>query len=119
VLRRAGERRAAATALVAAQGRLIALGAKPALSRCEHELAACGLAPSARKTRDYAALTPQELAVARLVVSGMTNREVAAELMLSTKTIEFHLSNIYTKVGVRTRAELRARARANELSLEP
>jgi DNA-binding CsgD family transcriptional regulator len=117
VLRRAGERRAAAATLVAAHGRFSALGAQPALQRCEQELAACGLAPSARKTRDYRALTPQELAVTRLVVSGMTNREVSEELMLSTKTIEFHLSNIYTKIGVRTRSELRARARANELAL--
>ena len=93
------------------------LGAQPALNRCERELAACGLAPSPRKTRDYRALTPQELAVTRLVVSGMTNREVSEELMLSTKTVEFHLSNIYTKIGVRSRSELRARARANELAL--
>jgi DNA-binding CsgD family transcriptional regulator len=116
-LRRIGERRAAATMLVAAQGRLDALGARPAAQRCEQELAACGLAPSARKSRDYTALTPQESAVARLVVSGMTNREVAEELMLSTKTVEFHLSNIYTKLAVRSRSELRARARANELTL--
>ena len=51
--RRAGERRAAAATLVAAQGRFSALGAQPALSRCEKELAACGLTPSPRKTRDY------------------------------------------------------------------
>jgi DNA-binding CsgD family transcriptional regulator len=117
VLRRSGERRAAASVLVAAHAGLSGLGARPALQRCEHELAACGLAPSARKTRDYTALTPQELAVTRLVVSGMTNREVAEELMLSTKTVEFHLSNIYAKLGVRGRSELRARARANELAL--
>ena len=117
VLRRVGERRAAATMLVTAQGRLNPLGARPAAQRCEQELAACGLAPSARKSRDYTALTPQEGAVARLVVSGMTNREVAEELMLSTKTVEFHLSNIYTKLTVRSRSELRARARANELTL--
>jgi len=47
----------------------------------------------------------------------MSNRQVADELMLSTKTVEFHLSNIYAKVGVRRRSELRARARANELTL--
>ena len=87
------------------------------MQRCEAELSACGLAPAARKTRDYTALTPQELAVTRLVVSGMTNREVAEELMLSTKTVEFHLGHVYTKLGIRTRSELRARARANELSL--
>ena len=51
----------------------------------------------------------------RLVVSGMTNREVADELMLSTKTVEFHLSNIYAKLGVRSRSQLRARARTSEL----
>jgi DNA-binding CsgD family transcriptional regulator len=117
VLRRIGERRAAAAMLMRAQGRLSELEAHPALHRCENELAACGLSPSARKSRDYSALTPQEIAVSRLVVSGMTNREVSDELMLSTKTVEFHLSNIYTKVGVRSRAELRARARANELAI--
>ena len=117
VLRRSGERRAAAAALLAAQRRLGELDAQPALQRCEAELSACGLAPAARKTRDYTALTPRELAVTRLVVSGMTNREVAEELMLSTKTVEFHLGHVYTKLGIRTRSELRARARANELSL--
>jgi DNA-binding CsgD family transcriptional regulator len=117
VLRRSGERRAAAEMLLAAHGRFSDLGAQPALRRCETELAACGLAPAARKTRDYTTLTPQELAVTRLVVSGMTNREVAEQLMVSTKAIEFHLSHVYTKLGVRTRSELRARARANELAL--
>jgi DNA-binding CsgD family transcriptional regulator len=117
VLRRTGERRAAAAMLIGAQARLSRLQATPALQRCENELAACGLSPSARKSRDYSALTPQEVAVSRLVVSGMTNREVSEELMLSTKTVEFHLSNIYTKLGVRSRSELRARARANELAL--
>ena len=117
LLRRSGQRRAAAGALLAAQARLTALGARPALQRCENELSACGLAPAARKTRDYSALTPQELAVTRLVVSGMSNREVAEELMLSTKTVEFHLSHVYAKLDVRTRSELRARARANALPL--
>jgi DNA-binding CsgD family transcriptional regulator len=117
VLRRLGGRRAAAATLMSAHGRLGALGARPALDRCETELAACGLSPAARKGRDYSALTPQEVAVSRLVISGMTNREVSDQLMLSTKTIEFHLSNVYTKLGVRSRSELRARARANELAL--
>ena len=116
-LRRAGERRAASALLLAAHARFLDVGASPALARCEQELAACGLTPSARKTRDYSALTPQELAVARLVVSGMTNREIATELMVSTKTVEYHLSNVYAKLGVRSRSELRARARAAELAL--
>jgi DNA-binding NarL/FixJ family response regulator len=93
------------------------LSALPALRRAERELTASGLRPAARSARDYARLTPQETAVTRLVVSGMTNREVAKELMLSAKTVEFHLRNIYLKVGVRSRAELRTRARENELAL--
>jgi DNA-binding CsgD family transcriptional regulator len=117
VLRRRGERRAAAAALMAAHGRLAAVQARPALERCEKELAGCGLAPARRPSRDYAALTAQELAVTRLVVAGLTNREVAEELMVSTKTVEFHLGNAYMKLGVRSRSELRARARANELPL--
>ena len=117
LLRRDGKRRAASALLLGARGRLTALRALPALRRCEQELTACGLTPAPRSARDYARLTPQETAVTRLVVSGMTNREVAKELMLSTKTVEFHLSNVYLKVGVRSRAELRTRARANELEL--
>ena len=109
LLRREGKRRLAATLLECARERLAGLSALPALARCERELAACGLAPTARSARDHARLTPQETAVARLVVSGMSNRQVADELMLSTKTVEFHLSNVYFKLGVRSRADLRAR----------
>ena len=68
-LRRAGERRAAAEALDAAHECFVVLDAQPALARSETELAACGLHPSARKGRDRTALTPQELAVTRLVVA--------------------------------------------------
>jgi len=116
VLRREGKRRAAAALLEAAQERLAALAAAPALARCERELAACGLRPAPRSGRDYARLTPQETAVARLVVAGMSNRQVADELMLSTKTVEFHLSNVYFKAGVRSRADLRARAAGLDFS---
>ncbi len=117
VRRRVGERRAAASLLTAAHARLLGCRAAPAVKRCEQELTACGLAPAARSSRDYAALTPQELAVARLVVSGMTNREVSGELMISTKTVEFHLGKIYAKLKLRSRSELRARARADEIGL--
>jgi DNA-binding CsgD family transcriptional regulator len=44
--------------------------------------------------------------VARLVVGGATNREVAASLFVSPKTIEFHLGHVYRKLGVRSRTEL-------------
>ncbi|MBE2317672.1 AAA family ATPase [Solirubrobacter sp. CPCC 204708] len=117
LLRREGRRRAASELLLDARERFAALAALPAVRRCERELTACGLTPTARSVRDHALLTPQETAVTRLVVAGMSNREVAKELMLSTKTVEFHLSNIYLKAGVRSRAELRTRARADELEL--
>ena len=52
------------------------------------------------------ALTPAERKVARLTASGMTNGEVAAELFISPKTVEFHLARIYRKLGIRSRAEL-------------
>ena len=44
--------------------------------------------------------------MARLVASGKTNREVAAELMLSPKTVEYHLGNVYSKLGVHSRTQL-------------
>ena len=62
-------------------------------------------------------LTDRELQVLELVADGRRNREIAEILRVSIKTVEFHLSNIYTKLGIRSRAELRARARANELEL--
>jgi DNA-binding NarL/FixJ family response regulator len=52
------------------------------------------------------ALTAQELSVAKLVVGGATNKDAAATLYVSTKTVEFHLGNVYRKLGVRSRTEL-------------
>ena len=53
-----------------------------------------------------AALTPQELQVSLLLADGRTTREAAAALFLSPKTVEYHLRKVYTKLGVRSRAEL-------------
>jgi DNA-binding CsgD family transcriptional regulator len=51
-------------------------------------------------------LSPREMAVARLVASGRSNREIASELVLSVHTIEYHLGNVYGKLGVRSRSGL-------------
>lgn len=48
-------------------------------------------------------LTPRELEVLQLLVAGYSNKTIAAKICISEKTVEFHLDNIYTKIGVRTR----------------
>ncbi len=119
VLRRAGQRRAAAHQLQAARDRFAALKARPHLERCDQELAACGLAPAKRNDFDPRKLTAQESAVARLVALGMGNQQVAAELFVSIKTVQFHLTHIYAKLGISTRAELAAQFRDNGATTDP
>jgi LuxR family transcriptional regulator, maltose regulon positive regulatory protein len=48
-------------------------------------------------------LTSRELEILRLVIAGLTNKAIANEIYISEKTVEFHLDNIYNKVGVRSR----------------
>ena len=105
-LRRRGERRAAVERLAAAHQRLTELGATPFLARCEAELAACGVAPSADRARRSAALTPQEQIVGGLACRGLTNAQIARQLVLSVKTVGYHLSNVYTKLDVHSRSQL-------------
>lgn len=108
VLRRMGRRRAALTSLDAASELLAKLGAEPLLERCRREQAACGLAPK-RRRQPSPDLTPHERTVATLVASGMTNREVADELIVSVKTVEYHLRNIFAKLDVSSRGRLAAK----------
>lgn len=106
-LRRAGKRRDADTVLKNAKDIYVTLGAQTYVERCDRELQAGGL----NTTRSSAALnrlTPQEQAVATLVADGASNRQVAQELFISVKTVQYHLTHIYAKLGVRTRSELAA-----------
>jgi DNA-binding NarL/FixJ family response regulator len=48
-------------------------------------------------------LTTRELKILQLVIDGYTNKAIAAEMFINEKTVEFHLDNIYRKIGVRTR----------------
>jgi DNA-binding NarL/FixJ family response regulator len=75
-------------------------------------LGACAMAPASGPIflhcleDDMAALedlTPREMEVLQLVLSGRTNKAIAAELSVSEKTVEFHLDRIYSKTGRRTR----------------
>ena len=109
VLRRTGQRRAAAEQLRLGREVFARLGAQPFLARCDEELLACGLPAGPRPPAPDADLTPQERVVTRLVCRGLTNREVADELVLSVKTVGYHLGNAYTKLGVHSRTQLVAR----------
>lgn len=102
-----GERRTGVDLLRTARDRLHSLGATPFRAACEDLLHAAGLTPS---TEDEAlGLTSHEEAVVALVVRGLTNRAVAQELFVSPRTVAYHLSNVYAKLGVSTRAQLRER----------
>ncbi|MDA0184994.1 LuxR C-terminal-related transcriptional regulator [Solirubrobacter phytolaccae] len=111
-LRRAGRRAEARVVLRAALATFERLGAEPWARRAHAELAGSG-ERARRRTPDTAdRLTPQERQVAALVARGATNREAAATLFVSPKTIETHLSHVYRKLGVRSRAELAHRLAA-------
>jgi DNA-binding CsgD family transcriptional regulator len=105
-LRRSGRRVEARAELREALAVFERLGAQPWAERARTELRASG--ERVRRGSPTAAeqLTPQELQVALEVARGSTNREAAAALFLSPKTIEFHLRNIYRKLGIRSRTEL-------------
>jgi DNA-binding CsgD family transcriptional regulator len=106
-LRRLGRRRAATEALDAALAIFSRLGATPFAEATAHEL---GAGDSARLRGGMAVLpthlTAQELTVARLVRSGLRNRDIASALFISTKTVEFHLRNVFVKLGVSSRTQL-------------
>lgn len=81
-------------------------GCRPWAERARAGLASAGIGPPAMPMMSVDQLTAQEQQVAHAVVSGMTNREVAAALFVSPKTIETHLTRIYRKLGLRSRTEL-------------
>jgi DNA-binding CsgD family transcriptional regulator len=99
--RRNRQKRASKHALDRALELFERIGAPLWAAKVRAELARVGIRPSAPL-----ALTPTETQVARLVADGRTNREVAAELFMSRRTVEDNLSRIYRKLGLRSRAEL-------------
>ena len=107
LLRRMGNRRDAVERLRRAHGLYAGLRAGPFLARTEEELAACRLPGRPAKKQSVLALTSRETEVAHLVGKGLSNPEVAAELFISRKAVEYHLGNIYAKCGLQGRQELR------------
>lgn len=113
-LRRARRPIDARPPLRAALEALERLGAEPWSAQARGELAATGERVTPHSSRGLGELTAQELQAALLVARGTTNREAAAALFLSPKTIEFHLGKAYRKLGVRSRTELAALVAAAE-----
>ncbi|HEY2703625.1 MAG TPA: AAA family ATPase [Candidatus Dormibacteraeota bacterium] len=113
-LRRTGKRGAGLSVLRAARDRFDRLGARPYAECCERELTGAAAGGRHRPT-----LTPHEVAVVRLVTQGLTNHAVAEQLVVSLNTVEYHLKNIYRKLGVASRTQLVAHLAREEPDLDP
>ena len=107
LLRRTGNRKDAIDRLRRAHALFGTLRATPFTAQAEEELAACHLPAGAAKKQSVLALTSRETEVAHLVGKGLSNPEVAAELFISRKAVEYHLGNIYAKCGLQGRQQLR------------
>jgi DNA-binding CsgD family transcriptional regulator len=83
-------------------------GAPPLAQRAEQELAATGARPRRVMLTGVESLTASERRVAQLAARALSNPEIAQALFVTRKTVEKHLSNVYTKLGVRSREELPA-----------
>ncbi|MBF6398663.1 AAA family ATPase [Nocardia cyriacigeorgica] len=106
-LRRDKRKTEARTLLEAAAETFDRLGFAPWAQRARTELAALGVRAAARAAHGLAAaLTPQEWQIVRLAAQGMSNREIAAQLVLSPRTVGHHLYKAYPKLGVVSRGEL-------------
>jgi DNA-binding CsgD family transcriptional regulator len=105
-LRRAGRRKEARAHLRAALDSLELLGADSWAERARVELRASGETARKREASTIDQLTPQEIQIVRFVAEGATNKEVAARLFLSPRTIDYHLRKVFRKLGVSSRAEL-------------
>ena len=105
-LRRERQRREARPHLRRAADLFRQVGTTPWEDRAEGELRATGEKARERDPSTLDQLTPQELQIAGLVASGMTNRQIAGQLYLSPRTIDYHLRKVFSKLGVASRTEL-------------
>lgn len=109
-LRRVRRKTDARAQLRAAQETFDRLGAAPWAERARTELTATGLPGAAaaqeRATGVLALLTPQELQIVRLAAQGLSNKDIAAQLFLSPRTVGHHLYKAYPKLGILSRGEL-------------
>jgi DNA-binding CsgD family transcriptional regulator len=106
-LRRSGRRRAARNPLMEGLELANECGAAVLSQRALSEMRLVGARPRRTALHGREALTAREQEVASLAAEGLSNRKIAAKLFVTTKTVEWHLSHSYAKLGVRSRRELR------------
>ena len=111
-LRREHRRADARDQLRAAHETFSRIGAEAFAQRARGELLATGETVRKRTDETRDVLTPQEAQIAQLARDQHTNPEIAAQLFLSPRTVEYHLHKVFTKLGISSRNELRAALRA-------
>lgn len=105
-LRRRGRRQDAREQLRAAHVMFTEMGAEAFAERARHELTAVGEKLRRRVLPAAGQLTAREAQVARLARDGLSNPEIGARLFLSPRTVEYHLGNVFAKLGITSRHEL-------------
>jgi DNA-binding CsgD family transcriptional regulator len=106
-LRRAGRRTDAREQLRAAHDAFVDIGMPGFAERARRELVATGETPRKRVNATHPELTAQEMQVVRMALDGQTNSEIGGQLFLSPRTVEWHLTRVYGKLGITSRRELR------------
>ncbi len=106
-LRRENRRTDAREQLRAAYQMLTAMGMEGFAERARRELLATGETVRKRTVETLTDLTAQEAQIAKLARDGHTNQEIAAQLFISPRTVEWHLGNVFTKLGITSRKDLR------------
>ena len=105
-LRRVQRQRDAREQLRLAHGLFVEFGMSGFAQRAESELLATGERARKRTVETQLDLTPQENRISELAAHGATNQDIAGQLFISPATVEYHLSKVYRKLGIRSRTQL-------------
>jgi DNA-binding CsgD family transcriptional regulator len=106
-LRRERRRIDAREQLRTAHDMFAAIGMRAFAERARRELRATGETARRRTASPHEQLTPQEAQIARLARTGLSNPEIAAQLFLSPRTVEYHMAKVFAKLGITSRRQLR------------
>jgi len=105
-LRRRGRRVDAREQLRIARAKFLEMGAEAFAQRAIRELLATGETARKRTDETRGELTPHEARIARMARDGASNQDIATQLFVSRKTVEYHLHKVFTKLGISTRKQL-------------